>query len=179
LEAAGLYEAMRYVQKLVDNNVELTEDIIKELHSLLYVGASEDFRGQYRTDYITIPHARNLPPVRHISYYMNKLFEEYNNEMNKMDIIEKISLFHIKFENIHPFQDGNGQVGRLIINYQLMRAGYPFISLKNKNKKEYIKAFESYHMDLDDHEMYQLIVNAIAEELEARIEILSREEKEK
>lgn len=175
LECVGLREAMKYVKKLVDNDIDLTEEVVKELHTLLYVGASEDFKGQYRTDYITIPHARNLPPVRHISYYMNKLFEEYDNEMNKMDVIEKISIFHIKFENIHPFTDGNGQVGRLIINYQLMRAGYPFIALKVKNKKEYIHAFEAYHMELNDQEMYQLLVDAIADELEARIEILSQE----
>lgn len=172
LETKGLYEAMKYVKKLVDDNIEINEEIVKELHSLVYTGASDDFKGQYRTDFITIPHAQNLPPVRHISYFMNKLFEEYNNEMADLDILERIALFHLKFENIHPFGDGNGQVGRLIINYQLMKAGYPFIAIKEKNKKEYVKAFETYHVELDDKPMQQILIDAVASELEARIEIL-------
>ncbi len=177
LETIGLYEAMKYVKKLVEGNVEVDEAIVKELHSLVYMGASNDFKGQYRTDYITIPHARNLPPVRHISYYMNKLFEEYV-EMQDLDIIERVALFHLKFENIHPFGDGNGQVGRLIINYQLMKAGYPYICIHVNKKKDYIKAFELYHLERDDKPMQQIIIDALADELEARIEILSNKEKE-
>ena len=168
LETAGLNDAFIYIKKLVDDGIELSESIVKELHSTLYVGASNDFRGQYRSDFITIPHAQNLPPVRHISYFMNKLFDEYR-EMTNLDVIEKIAIFHIKFENIHPFQDGNGQVGRLIINYQLMRAGYPPIAIKNVNKKQYIKAFEKYNRELDVVPMMEIITDAIEETLEKGI----------
>lgn len=168
LETAGLNDAVNYIEKLIEDNIDLSENIVKELHSILYVGASKDFKGQYRSDFVTIPHAQNLPPVRHISYFMNKLFDEYK-EMSNLDIIERIALFHIKFENIHPFQDGNGQVGRLIINYQLMRAGYPPIVIKNADKKTYIKAFEKYNRELDAIPMMEIITNALKEALEVRI----------
>jgi Fic family protein len=173
LETAGLYDASNYIKKMVDDDVNISEPIVKELHSILYVGASADFRGQYRSDFITIPHAQNLPPVRHISYFMNKLFDEYR-EMNNMDVIEKIALFHIKFENIHPFQDGNGQVGRLIINYQLMKAGYPPIAIKNEVKKQYIKAFEKYNRELDVVPMMEIISDALVETLEKQIAELKK-----
>ncbi|MDD3383743.1 MAG: Fic family protein [Bacilli bacterium] len=174
LETAGLNDAMNYVNKLIDDDINLSESIVKELHSILYVGASNDFKGQYRSDFITIPHAQNLPPVRHISYFMNKLFDEYK-EMGQLDIIERIALFHIKFENIHPFQDGNGQVGRLIINYQLIRAGYPPIAIKAEDKKAYIKAFEKYNRELDIEPMVEILINALKDELNKRIKCLKVE----
>lgn len=173
LEAYGLFDAARYVRRLVEDEIPLSEAIVKELHSIFYVGASSDFRGQYRRDFITLPHAQNMPPVRHISYFMNKLFDEYR-EMSEMDVIEKIALFHIKFENIHPFQDGNGQVGRLIINYQLTRSGYPPIALPHEDKKKYVKAFEKYNRELDPLPMMEIIADAIAETLRKRIEELKK-----
>lgn len=173
LETTGLDDASNYVNRLVQDGLNLNENHIKELHTKLYVGASADFKGQYRNDYITIPHAQNFPPVRHIPYFMNKLFEEYKASDN-LDILEKIALFHIKFENIHPFQDGNGQVGRLIINYQLMKAGYPPVIIEADKKKVYFKAFEKYHRELDLTPMLQIIIDALNRELIYRIEYLKQ-----
>ena len=178
LEAVGLYEAMKYVLEIVEENRELTENDVKRLHTLLYFGASADFKGQYRTDYVTIPHARNLPPVRHISYYMNQLFDKYN-KMQDVDIVDRVAQFHLDFEAIHPFGDGNGQVGRLIINYQLLRAGYPYICIHANIKKQYIKAFEHYYEsgNTDISEMRQIIIDALYDELTARIEVLEKASK--
>lgn len=173
LETAGLYDAMLYVKKLVEEGYPLTEEVVKELHKLTFVGSSIDFKGVYRTDFITIPHARNMPPVRHISYFMNKLFDEYK-EMAYLDILKKVALFHIKFENIHPFSDGNGQVGRLIVCYQLMKAGYPAMCIEPSIKKKYVKAIEKYNMELDDSEMVAIFTEALKDELRRRIEFLSK-----
>ena len=130
-------------------------------------------QGVYRQDFVTIPHARNMPPVRHISYFMNKLFEEYK-EMAHYDILKKVAVFHIKFENIHPFSDGNGQVGRLIVAYQLMRAVYPFMCIDPSVKKRYVKAIEKYNEELDDSEMVAVFTEALKDELKRRIEFLSK-----
>jgi Fic family protein len=173
LETSGLNDATNYVHILLTEDLNLSEFHIKELHSKLYIGASDDFRGKYRGDFVTIPHAQNFPPVRHIPYFMNKLFDEYK-AMDNLDVIEKIALFHIKFENIHPFQDGNGQIGRLIINYQLMKAGYPPIAIETDKKKVYFKAFEKYHRELDLEPMVNVITEALNRELIYRIEYLKQ-----
>ncbi len=172
LMVAGYQDAFLFVERLVADQIELSENIVKEIHSLLYVGSSEDFRGQYRTDYITVPHAKNLPPVRHISYFMSKLFDEYKEPSN-MDVIERIARFHVKLEGIHPFEDGNGQVGRLIINYQLMKAGYPFVVFKHDIKKRYYKALEIYQTELNLQPMVEIILEALSEELQTRITLLT------
>jgi len=178
LATIGLYEATKYTLELVEDNIELTEKVVQRMHTLLYFCAASDFKGQYRTDYITIPHARNLPPVRHISYFMNKLFDEYE-KMQDIDIVERVAKFHLDFESIHPFGDGNGQVGRLILNYQLMRAGYPYICIHVNKKDEYIKAFELYHESgrTNSSAMQQIIIDALYDELKARIEILEKDSK--
>ena len=173
LETSGLNDAANYVIKLLEENLNLSEFHIKELHSKIYIGASEEFKGKYRNDFVSIPHAQNFPPVRHIPYFMNKLFDEYK-AIDNLDIIEKIAIFHLKFENIHPFQDGNGQVGRLIINYQLMKAGYPPITFEGDKKKLYFKAFEKYYKELDLEPMVNLIVEALRRELFYRIEYLKQ-----
>lgn len=172
LMVVGYQDAFQFMQRLVQDQIELTENIVKELHSLLFVGSSEDFRGQYRTDYVTVPHAKNLPPVRHISYFMSKLFDEYK-EKSTMDVIERIAWFHVKFEGIHPFEDGNGQVGRVIINYQLLKAGYPFIVFKHDLKKRYYKALEIYQTELNLQPMVEIILEALQEELATRITLLT------
>ena len=117
----GVKKAMETVYQQIEENANKpiytfgplihNEEVVKELHRITFVGSSVDFKGVYRTDFVTIPHARNMPPVRHISYFMNKLFDEYK-EMAHYDILKKVAVFHIKFENIHPFDDGNGRIGR-------------------------------------------------------------------
>ena len=70
-----------------------------------------------------------------VSELMEKLIKEFNNK--KLHPIESAALFHLKFEGIHPFVDGNGRTGRLILNLFLMQKGYPSINVKFTDRKKY------------------------------------------
>jgi Fic family protein len=72
---------------------------------------------------------------------MNELIKVYNKN-KKMDPVELAARMHYKFESIHPFGDGNGRVGRLIINYILWHSGYPVLIMEYKKRKSYYKALQ-------------------------------------
>ena len=71
---------------------------------------------------------------------MEELLHQYKN--SNEDIITKLARFHLEFESIHLFIDGNGRTGRLLINLELMKAGYPPIDIKFKDCLEYYEAFK-------------------------------------
>ena len=75
---------------------------------------------------------------------MENLIDWYKKE-DKMSFVEKISLFHLKFESIHPFLDGNGRSGRLILNFELMKNNYVPINIKYKDRRRYYDAFKLYN----------------------------------
>ena len=94
---------------------------------------------------------------------MYELLQDYKKD--ERNIAEKLAEFHIRFEGIHPFIDGNGRTGRLLINLELMKAGYPPIDIKFTDRKRYYDAFDAYYVKKDLSAMTKLF----AEYLNARL----------
>lgn len=164
LEAVGHRDAFLYVQQLVTDKVPLSESIIKQIHTLVLMDKPED-RGTYRRIPVRIMGAAHEPtePVL-VPEQMEALVKEFSNK--KLHPIESAALFHLKFEGIHPFIDGNGRTGRLIMNFTLMQNGYPPIDVKFANRRRYYNCFDSYYRDGDSIPMVILV----AEYIEARLE---------
>lgn len=83
----------------------------------------------------------------------------------KLHPIESAALFHLRFEAIHPFIDGNGHTGRLILNLMLMKRGYPMIDVKFTDRKRYYDCFQSYHKDNDASAMVRMIDGYLEERI--------------
>nr|WP_278336938.1 Fic family protein [Clostridium grantii] len=75
---------------------------------------------------------------------MKELIFEYDEMKRTMHPVRQAALFHLKFESIHPFIDGNGQTGRLLLNLELMKAGYPAINVKFADRRRYYDCFTAY-----------------------------------
>jgi len=172
LEAVGHKDAFIYVQSLVSDGNTITEREIKQIHALVLMDRPED-KGVYRRIPVKIMGAAHEPPQPYlIEPQMNELIRE--NEQNKkaMHPIERIARFHLDFEGVHPFIDGNGRTGRLVLNLDLMQNGYPPINVKFTDRKKYYQAFDAYYRDGDAGEMVELIARYVDERLGQYLEIL-------
>lgn len=143
MEVVGHKEAFEFVSELVKDKVPLSESIIKQIHYLVLADKRED-RGVYRRVPVRIMGAKHEPVQPYlIAPCMEKLLQSYRESTEH--IIPCLARFHIEFEGIHPFIDGNGRTGRLLINLELMKAGYPPIDIKFADRISYYSAFDEYH----------------------------------
>lgn len=173
LEAIGHKDAFLYIVELADGNEPLTEKVIKDIHSLVLMNDSAN-RGVYRRLPVKILGAEHNPPQPYlVPVEMERLVLNYTQMKQEKHIIEAIGLFHILFEGIHPFIDGNGRTGRLILNLELIKAGLLPINIKFTDRRRYYECFDNYYVKNDNGEsMINLIADYEINELEKRIAIL-------
>ena len=128
---------------------ELNEDIIKEYHKMLKQGVFEDIaNGNVIGDYKKRPNVvgKDNMKTSQPNEVNNKMKELLNWYTNIKDInVGVIANFHEKYEKIHPFQDGNGRTGRIIIFKECLKNNVFPIIIQDKNKKEYYKGLEDAH----------------------------------
>jgi len=142
LEATQHRDAFYYVLGLVKGTPrKLDEATIKQIHSIVLNDRPED-RGVYRKMPVRIMGASHIPPNwAKIPTLMHELIEWYNSEKPTRT---RIAEFHARFEQIHPFIDGNGRTGRLIANLEIMKLGFEPVDIKFANRKEYYDALNEY-----------------------------------
>ncbi len=119
LEAVGHRDAFLYIEKLAQNKTKLHDTEIKAIHSLVLMDRPED-KGIYRRIPVTIAGAYTEPVQPYlIEPEINTLLAQNEDRKKTMHPIERIARFHLEFEGIHPFIDGNGRTGRLLLNLEL------------------------------------------------------------
>lgn len=170
-EAKNLALVYTYIKKTAQEK-PMTIDMILLLHKMLLTNIRDEVAGRFRekNEMVRVGHHIAIPPefiVQRIQEGMTQL----NTDM-VTPYIYKVARFHAEFENIHPFVDGNGRIGRVINNYLLIRAGFPPIIVRNKEKDNYYSALRSYDASHDIRQMTRVFELALLESLHKRLAYL-------
>lgn len=143
--------AFEFILKSLINKTPITSDFIKKIHKILMYGGYDETRwnkgerpGTYKVnDYcVGVNDVGSLPEDVEID--INNLLDELNST-NVTDILKASAYFHAVFESIHPFADGNGRVGRTLLNYYLMQHNYPPMVIFDEDKETYYMALEVFN----------------------------------
>lgn len=170
LEVVGHKEAFDFVRELVRDRVPLSESVIKQIHFLVLADKRND-RGVYRQIPVRIMGAKHEPASPYlIQPKIEQLLASYAE--SRKHTVTKLAWLHIEFEGIHPFIDGNGRTGRLLVNLELMKAGYPPIDIKFMDRRAYYDAFDEYHANGNLSAMESLFAGYLDARLDAYLSML-------
>lgn len=157
LEVSNHRLAFRKILDGVQEDSPLTVSFVLELHATLMNGILDD-AGRFRTHPVRIVGARVVPPnFIKVPEKMAGLCEQMQATDDPIGMI----LQHAWFEAIHPFADGNGRLGRLLLNYQLLRSGFPLAIIRSERKRLYYEALERAQVQRE----FEPLVDFVFEEL--------------
>ena len=145
IEAVNVAKAVEFIQ---NTSEELSLDLIKKLHGLCFKG-SKDFAGKLRDVEVVIRNAygeivHQGIPKEEIGNELEELANWYNEVKDELKPLVLAAIVHNQFEYIHPFEDGNGRVGRLLLNYALLQHGYPPINILFEDRGRYYRCLQKY-----------------------------------
>ena len=159
---------------LEKNNSLLNIKLILKLHKTLLTNIDDRIAGRFRSgkEWVRVGNHLGANP-QFVPSLMQELVDNYNE--NKINyFLDAIAHFHAEFETIHPFVNGNGRMGRVLINLQLMNGGFPPIIIQNKSKHtEYYPLFTRYQSTMKFGGFTELFALLLQESLHKRISILT------
>jgi len=168
LEVINHQDAIFYVEDIVRNEEPLSEWQIKNLHRLVLKGIDDRYAGVYRDQQVFISGATHTPPPPlKIQEQMDTLMNWYNEKAQELHPIIRGAMLHAIFVGIHPFIDGNGRTARLLLNLELMKAGYPPIIIRVAHRLAYYNALDKAHTTED----YEDFIELVAKEVEASLDL--------
>ena len=161
-EVKGQEYALNFLKEVIKTNESLSLRLIREFHALVLNDDIEN-RGKFKKSNNEILGAGfETTPHYLVEERLTELIVEKFNSSENNDLIMKVACFHADFEKIHPFIDGNGRTGRLLLNLELMKNGYPITVIRNEDRDEYYTALETAQVESN----YELLAGFIEKSAE-------------
>ncbi len=127
--------------KMLEKHEKMTNELLLRWHRGIFGESKQDIAGEYRTHLVRVGDYL-APDWQDVKKLMSKLADFVNSNGRKMNAVELAARAHYKFEKIHPFGDGNGRIGRLLMNQILWHDGYPMLIIEYKKRKSYYRALQ-------------------------------------
>lgn len=142
LEAINQNEALKFLEKAVQKNEPLSQYFIREMHYYV-LNHDEENRGVYRSSSVFIEGADTVTALPStIPARLDAIIDAFEVNKEQYGLIPAVARFHADFEEIHPFTDGNGRTGRLLMNLELLKGGYPITIIEKDDRPEYYRTLE-------------------------------------
>jgi len=174
-EAKNLARVFEYIRKNL-KTIEINKEAVLFLHNMLISAIDDGIAGRYRKKGEFVRVGTHIAPApEHIETMIDEAIRSYNSELDSF-VIDRIAKFHLDFETVHPFNDGNGRIGRVLMNLQLMQSGLPPVIIRDKEKDAYYATFNIYRNHDKTDGMEKVILLALFESLHKRIAYLKGQE---
>lgn len=170
-EAKNLARVIAYIIPKAKQR-DLDPEMILLLHKMLISNIRDDIAGRFRqkNEWVRVGNYIACDPNQ-ITDRMDELFITYQSSPTE-SIIKRIAVFHLDFENIHPFVDGNGRIGRVLNNYLLIREGYVPINIKFVDRAHYYNAFQEFDQKSKSSIMEEIVGKALTNSYHKRLAYL-------
>lgn len=163
-EAINHRNAIYYVEDIIKKEESFSEWQIRNIHQLILKNIDDENAGRYRQQNVLISGATNTPPdYTLLNDKMAQFVDWYKTEANLIHPIERAAKVHADFVGIHPFIDGNGSTSRLLMNLELMKAGYPPCVITVENRLAYYEALDQWMAFGKTEAFNQLVADAVLE----------------
>ncbi len=181
-EAKNLARVIEY-KRNNSQRLELSKENILLLHQMLIGGIDDSIAGRFREkgEYVRVG-THIAPAPEQVERMIEAILLEYSSDLQAY-FLDKIAKFHLDFETIHPFCDGNGRIGRVLTNLQFLSFGFPRVIIRNKEKDIYYQSFRDYREGSgsasggkNTKTMEKILALALMESLNKRITYLKGEE---
>ncbi len=170
-EAKNLSNVVTYLSSRTSEALSL--ELMVRLHQFLIGGINDEIAGRTRRtgEYVRVG-GHVAPPPDQVEPLLKEALRVFKEDIDH-SVLYKIARFHLEFERIHPFCDGNGRMGRVLINHQLAQYGFPPVIIRNKSKHdEYYPVFKKYQSNPEleyVRDMEQLLERTLKESLHKRL----------
>jgi len=151
-ETYGVDEAIRFIRQTREH---ISIELIKKIHKIVFKN-SKSFAGKLRKKGEEVVIADRLGKIVHegapqtrVNHLLKELIRWYNKNKKRYPVLILGAVIHNQFENIHPFADGNGRVGRILLNNILIKHNLPPINIGLESSQEYYRTLKEYELDRD------------------------------
>jgi len=174
-EAKNLARVTEYLRSRAD--IALNTEAILLLHMMLIGGINDSIAGRFRNAHEYVRVGTHIAPApEQVEQLLDNLLAEHESNHERY-FLERLVYFHLEFERIHPFVDGNGRIGRVLINLQLAKLGFPPVIIRNKGKQDsYYPAFRAFQENKKTDLLDRQLALALMESLHKRLAYLKGQE---